>query len=184
MIQAHIDHNPTDVVLSLDITNGFNSLHRHAMLGSLYSCDALRGLWRLADWCYGGPSDLVVSSRSHFDIIASARGARQGCPLGTLLFALSLQPVLQHMVNGLTGLTLAAIVDDITIAGPPDKVAIALARAQELLPDLGLRISPAKSSLFWPSQLPPCRFLSCLLLPPRSQEECASSFGLRGWLSP
>ena len=32
LIQSHIDHNPTDVVLSLDIANGFNFLHRHVML--------------------------------------------------------------------------------------------------------------------------------------------------------
>ena len=138
------------------------------MLDNLYSCGHLHGLWRLADWCYGSPSELVVSSPSGFEVISSARGARQGCPLGTLLFSLSLQPILQHMVQGLPGVTLTAIVDDITVAGPPDKVAIALARAQQLLPALGLQLSLTKSSLFWPSHL----------AVPHDVSDLASSHGL------
>ena len=44
LVQSHIDHNPTDVVLSLDIANGFNSLYRHVMPDNLYSCGHLHGI--------------------------------------------------------------------------------------------------------------------------------------------
>ena len=48
------------------------------------------GLARWAEWCYGRPSKLFFDGA----IIKSEVGVQQGDPLGPLLFALALQPVL------------------------------------------------------------------------------------------
>jgi hypothetical protein len=75
--------------------------------------------------------------------------------LGTLLFCLGIHSALNQITEGLDGVSLVAVVDDITIAGPLDKIQIALQRARDLLPPLGLQLSTSKSSILWPSlQLP------------------------------
>jgi hypothetical protein len=61
-LQAHIDLHPDHVVLALDFRNGFNSLRRDRMLEALYAQPSLSILWRLADWCYGSPSELSFVS--------------------------------------------------------------------------------------------------------------------------
>jgi len=59
--------------------------------------------------------------------------------------------VLRKLIKGVPDVTLVAIVDDITIVGPPDSVATVLQRAMTLLPPLGLKLSTPKSRLLLPS---------------------------------
>src|SRR5690606_34081282 len=127
--------------------NGFNSLERSEMLNALYSIEALSPLWRLADWCYGTPSHLFIRSGDSFTSILSARGSRQGCVLGSLLFCLGIQPILKQAVEGLDNLSIIAVIDDITLVGPPDAVITAFRRIHQRLPPLGLRLSGPKCSL-------------------------------------
>ena len=81
--------------------------------------------------------------------LASERGARQGCLLGTLLFCLGLQPILEAASDGLNELTVSAYVDDIAVVGPLAEVGIFFERLNALSPNLGLTISLPKSSLLW-----------------------------------
>ena len=160
VVQSQLDHNPDHVALSLDIHNGFNSIERSELLKALYSIEALSPLWRLAHWCYGAPSHLFVHSGDSFTSITSARGSRQGCVLGSLLFCLGLQPLLDQAAVGLENVSIVAVVDDITIVGPPEGVITAFQRIHLRLPHLGLKLSGPKCSALLPEPLPSFSSLS------------------------
>ena len=153
-VQALLELHPDHVLLSLDFVNGFNSMFRHVMLKRLYSLPELSSLWRIADLCYGIPSPLHLFDRAGLvESFTSQRGSRQGCVLGTLLFCLGLQPILESASDGLNGVTVSAYIDDIAVVGPLDEVAVFFERLEALSPDLGLTISLPKSSLLWASDL-------------------------------
>jgi len=88
-------------------------MYRHVMLEQLYALPELSPLWRIADLCYGIPSSLHLFGRDGLVAsLTSQRGSRQGCVLGTLLFCLGLQPILEKASRGLDDLTVSAYVDD------------------------------------------------------------------------
>jgi hypothetical protein len=148
LLELHSDH----VLLSLDFVNGFNSMFRHIMLGRLYALPELSALWRIADLCYGVPSPLYLFDRDGLvESFVSQRGSRQGCVLGTLLFCLGLQPILEKASAGLHDLTVSAYIDDVAVVGPLDQAAIFFERLNALSPDLGLTLSLSKSSVLWAS---------------------------------
>ena len=102
--------------------NGFNSMFRHVMLERLYALPELSAVWRIADFCYGAPSALHLFGREGLVAsFSSQRGSRQGCVLGTLLFCLGLQPVLEEASHGLEALTVSAYIDDIAAVGPQSR---------------------------------------------------------------
>ena len=53
------------------------------------------GMARWAEWCYGRPSKLFFDGV----VIKSEVGVQQGDPIGPLLFALALQPVVIKLGN-------------------------------------------------------------------------------------
>jgi hypothetical protein len=141
-VQALLELQPNHVLLSLDFVNGFNSMFRHVMLERLFALPELSPLWRLANLCYGVPSPLHLFDREELvHTFTSQRGSRQGCVLGTLLFCLGLQPVLERAADGLSDITISAYIDDIAIVGPFEQTAIFFERINALSHDVGLTIS-------------------------------------------
>jgi len=123
------------------------------MLERLYALPELSSLWRIADLLYGIPSSLHLFGREGLvKTFTSERGSRQGCVLGTLLFCLGLQPILERALDGLNGINVSAYIDDIAIVGPLEEVAEFYERLNSLSPGLGLTISLPKSSLLWASE--------------------------------
>ena len=151
-VQTLLELHPGHVLLSLDFANGFNSMFRHVMLERLYALPELSPLWRIADLGYGVPSPLHLFNRDELVAsLTSQRGSRQGCVLGTLLFCLGLQPILEDAARGLPDLNVSAYIDDIAAVGPLDQVDIFFRRLVESAPTLGLALSLPKSSLLWSS---------------------------------
>jgi len=92
VLQSALDLHPEWVLLSTDITNAFNSRNRSQILSTLFDTPTLSPLWRLAQWAYGSPSDLLLMD--HGRVAAnyiSSEGVRQGDVLASLLFALSMR---------------------------------------------------------------------------------------------
>jgi len=153
-VQSLIELHPDHVLLSLDFVNGFNSMFRHAMLERLYALPELAAVWRIADLCYGVPSPLHLFDRDGpVASFTSQRGSRQGCVLGTLLFCLGLQPILEEASGDLDKLTVSAYIDDLAVTGPLEQVSIFFERLNALSPAVGLSISLPKSSLLWSCDL-------------------------------
>jgi len=97
----------------------------------------------MAPWvgfCYGRPSKLVFGSRT----ISSESGVQQGDPLGPLLFALALQPVLTELAGARSGGGLELVfsyLDDLCLAGEAAAVKSALDVLRARCATIGLQLS-------------------------------------------
>ena len=87
-------NNCSAVLVKIDFTNAFNSVDRQAFLEQCRH--QFPGLSRWAEWCYAQPSKLYFGSET----ISSEKGVQQGDPLGPMLFALAIQPLLKDLSKG------------------------------------------------------------------------------------
>src|SRR6218665_812194 len=104
---------PDSVVVKLDLSNAFNSLHRDSMLASVNNV-----IPELAAYCHLAYAEATCLRFGSF-VILSQEGAQQGDPLGPLLFCLPLQPVLVQLESPLA----FGYLDDLTLGGTPEVVA-------------------------------------------------------------
>jgi hypothetical protein len=130
-------------VLKVDISNAFNSCDRAAMLRKLYATPQLAPLYRIADFGYSAPSQLLLQ-RCNGLSIQSTNGVRQGDPLACLLFCIYMKDVYEAVASR-ANVVLYAYVDDLHIVGAPAEVMKALTALQTLLPTVSLRCNTAKS---------------------------------------
>ena len=85
------------------------------------------------------------------DLIWSTTGVQQGDPLGPLLFALVLHPLVHRIRDCCKLLFHAWYLDDGTIIGDTKEVAKALDIIRAEGPRLGLELNINKTEVFWPS---------------------------------
>jgi hypothetical protein len=83
------------------------------------------------------------------NIIQATTGVQQGDPLGPLLFALVLHPLLMHIKQTFSLQVVGAYLDDVTILGPPNSILEALNYFGLKGPSLGLHLSP-KTTIWSP----------------------------------
>ena len=97
-------------------------------------------------YCYGGvKAKLFVGDH----ILEASCGVQQGDPLGPLLFALVLQPLLLRLRQDYA-LTVGAYLDDLTLAGPAHRVNQAVRFLRDEGPAHGLLMSLSKSVVWSP----------------------------------
>ena len=133
-------------VLSVDMRNAFNSRDRGQILGAVYTNDKLQLLWRLVDWAYGRPSKLWVFEEGRItNSMESTQGVKQGDPLASFLFALSMSRLYSEAERA-SGATLVAVQDDVFLLGEVDKVVAGFKALKWGLRGTGLSIEPTKST--------------------------------------
>ena len=135
--------------LKIDFANAFNTVDRITFLKECRLRFPSLAPW--VEWCYTEPSRLMFGDR----LVSSESGVQQGDPLGPLLFALALQPLLakvkaDHAGSGLD--LVFAYLDDCVLAGTSDAVAAAFADLQSAAAEIGLKVALGRDK----SLLIPC----------------------------
>ena len=130
-----------NLIFVADFENAFNTVDREVFLRE--ARHRMPGLSRWVEWCYSSPSNLFFDGT----IIPSEVGVQQGDPIGPLLFALALQPVIEQLGN-IQGLDLAfSFLDDLVLAGKQEAVALGINQLQNSAGALGLKLNRSKCEL-------------------------------------
>jgi Reverse transcriptase (RNA-dependent DNA polymerase) len=150
MIQASLDSmGDNAIACSIDFANAFNTRSRSVIAHRLYSHDECRPLWKLFNWAYNRPSPLLVyDGPSLFDSLSSAEGVRQGDPLGSFAFAVSMQKMYEDCVKGLR-VTPIAVHDDLTLVGPYQDVMLAFAKLRDIAGAQHMHLRDDKCKVLW-----------------------------------
>ncbi|XP_026419982.1 uncharacterized protein LOC113315959 [Papaver somniferum] len=132
-------------MLLVDFSNAFNLVSRSAMIREVKRhCPSIS---RWVEFFYESPARLYYMDKTLF----SAQGVQHGDPLGLMLFALTLQPLI-HMITERCTLDLQDwYLDDGTIVGDTLMVAKDLDIIRQEGVHLGLHLNVSKSEHFWPS---------------------------------
>jgi hypothetical protein len=130
------------VMVKLDFTNAFNSLHRQDML--LAAQDRIPELYAFIFSAYSQPSNLYFGVHT----LQSNEGPQQGDPIGPLLFSNTIHPLLLSLESDLT----VGYLDDVTLAGPESQVAEDVKRVQEEGKLMGLCLNVSKCELIAKSE--------------------------------
>lgn len=154
LLQAAVEDERLErLMIAVDYRNAFNSVSRAAMLTALYAHEGLRDVWRLADMAYARPSPLFCSRPAGWApaMLWSRTGARQGDPLGSLLFALAAAELFKQLAAAVADSTTVAYIDDGNLAIPPTadgvREVLRIARTQGALVNLELQLD--KTRLVW-----------------------------------
>ena len=108
--------------LKIDIKNAFNTRSRAHCLTSLFRHQSLSSLWRMARWAYEGTSPVwFLSHGSVVDTIRFCIGVKQGDPLGSVLFDLSIAEMLQATSQVDPSIQVLADHDDVFLIGEAPK---------------------------------------------------------------
>ncbi|GJX74848.1 putative reverse transcriptase domain-containing protein [Tanacetum coccineum] len=132
-------------MLTVGFSNAFNLVDISALLHEVrVSCPSI-SLW--VDFLYGQAARLYMGD-TH---IWSTTGVQQGDPLGPLLFALVLHPLVHKIRDSCKLLLHAWYLDDGTVIGDSEEVARVLDIIKVSGPGLSLELNIKKTEIFWPS---------------------------------
>ena len=144
-------YNMGHAILSVDLTNAFNSPSRDEIAKCVFGMSTLRPFRRIFTAEYAEPSELLFygADGKFAGTIQSSAGVRQGSPLSTLYFCAMLQPILETLAEEFPGVQIFAFVDDINMASRDgDLLAKAFERLRSLLLTQNLQVALHKCAWF------------------------------------
>ena len=143
---------PEAVLLKCDLKNAFNERKREHILAELYKVQSLQPIWRIAQWAYKDVSELLLFDHGRYcETILSAEGVKQGDCLGSLLFAVSMQPLYRRCILGSGDVRCIAVADDLNLVGQASAVFKAFDRFEKDLSEgSGLALQKPKCAILWP----------------------------------
>lgn len=140
-------------MMLVDFTNAFNLIDRTTLIKEVRARCPSISHW--VKFCYAKPAKLYYNE----SILSSSQDVQQGDPLGPLLFALTLHPLICKIASQCSLDLNAWYLDDGTIIGDTLEVYKALHIIQNEGATKGLHLNIGKTEIFWPSTDPQC--ISC-----------------------
>jgi hypothetical protein len=150
-VRAQLAANPTWGLLQMDLTNAFNTISRRLVWDTVRVL--FPGAWSFVNWAYGSSTPLWYRHHGTDDLfhLPSAEGVRQGCALGSLLFALAQQVIVAQLPSSTMlrdGHHLFALHDDNILVGPPAMLRGVFDEYVATFSPFGLAVNPAKCRLY------------------------------------
>lgn len=137
-------------VMACDIKNAFNSRNRSDILRILYQHQELSSLWKIANWAYRRPTDLLLVDKGKLiGTIKSTQGVKQGDTLSSLLFALSMTKLYNETAEA-ANVQAVAVQDDIYFLGPRHTISVAWDHFSSAINDTGLVLNQRKTYVLTP----------------------------------
>lgn len=151
--QSRRQHGTT-IALKTDFANAFNAASRARIWDTLLKHPETEPLWRMFHWAYSDPSALLLYDRSRLHTrLPSSEGVRQGDPFAAFAFALSVQPLYEAAIDGLSDCHAVSVQDDLTLIGPAEQVFAAFDRIVAAAPDYHLSLRVEKCAVYVPVSL-------------------------------
>ena len=140
---------PEGVVFLADFKNAFNTVHRGKALKALAEEPEMMRLLPLAKWAYESPAPLLMRNEQRkLTQLESTSGVRQGDPLGPMLFAMALQPVLKKLQASHPTVSILAYLDDVVIMGKADDMPLAIHSLAQEAASIGLQLRADKCLVY------------------------------------
>ena len=133
----------------IDFQNAFNSVKRSHLLKATY--EFIPGIAAFTNFCYSQQTPLFNNN----SIVQSESGVEQRDSLGTLMFSLTLWPIIQKIKTSVPGLLQHSLyLDDRFIAGSEDQTKQKLEILANEGPERGLILRKNKCELWSIKDLP------------------------------
>ena len=149
-IEAFMESNPGSIDIAGDTMNAFNSFDRSELWPTLLA--KFPNLVAYIVLTYGDAAPVFFKEGETLTTILNSVGSRQGCALGSYLFAIALHPILQTVAAEFPTVLVSAYCDDAHFTGPPaDAVAAFRRYAQLTSAKLQNKLRPDKSEVYSPT---------------------------------
>lgn len=136
---CELQHGAPRVLVQVDSTNAFNTMHRQHMLQQV--AQTAPGAAAYSYWKYQQPSHLSFGPYT----ILSTEGTHQGDPLASAHYALGLHTLVEEVSVAHENLDISsAYADDWDLAGPPETVSAALEQVCTTGPAIGCHLNRDK----------------------------------------
>ena len=147
-VKSALASDPDAALLSVDMANAFNTLDRSALFDAVQQ--RAPSLLAFVQWSYGAPTDLhIVGAPAGTAPIQSRMGVRQGDTLAGLLYALTMQLILERTQAAAPSVATLAIADDVSLVGKVDQLrqAFHTLTGPHGAASIGLRVQPRKCAI-------------------------------------
>jgi hypothetical protein len=134
-------------VLDLDVQNAFNAVERGPLFEVLRGGE-FEGLIPFLRSLYFTPAALYWTAGEVQETLWSARGVRQGDPLGPALYSLAQAPVVRELRERCPGVRVVSYLDNTYLLGPVELLPQAFQVWQQGLGARGLRVRPGECSVY------------------------------------
>ena len=128
-----------------DVKNAFNSVSQSHLLNHVLTM--FPDIYNHAALVYSDINPLIYLQRFHSVILSSQEGVHQGDPLGSALFSITMQPILEDLQSHNKEVTILAYLDNVYLLGSPDRVFHVSERLRSAFSNINLMIEEKKCEI-------------------------------------